>query len=454
MFSVQVAAKKQPHFAAKHEDIKATMASPDGSSHKGMQSSSSSKWLVPLISFALCLTFLQLTTSFNQFGCISQSTQSHAHQHSDQDMIAPHSELNANFSNSGSERLEATHTDSRQSNTAEDHHSNDKTSGFFNLSSPIWPDSPPTFRNDQCKVIFRDPSLRLCHVIPWGANFGDEIGPPVVKRILELYFRCTTKDLATFNLWEKMNIDGGIMNRTQPCFMSVGSMFRMVRTGDHLWGTGVVSEKVVPHRCKTSKEPFGGQDLVTNLTVYSTRGPKSAGHMEQYCSSFIKAPLESAGDGAVLIPFIFPEMFRYSSFDHMNNRKPYCVIPHHYERNHGEIKNISSHAHILSVQRTWENMTMELLKCDKVLSSSLHGVIMAEILGIPSRRLRMTNKPGDFKFADFYESYRSQEPKPLTPSISQALDMIVHPLPMDYRSRYAARVLKTFPIHLFTTVDE
>jgi hypothetical protein len=85
-----------------------------------------------------------------------------------------------------------------------------------------------------------------------------------------------------------------------------GDIKHCYKLADHLWGKGVVNEKVVLCRSKASKEPFGGQELVTNLTVYSTRGPTLAGHMEQYCSSFITAPLESAGgDGAVLIPFIF-----------------------------------------------------------------------------------------------------------------------------------------------------
>lgn len=349
-------------------------------------------------------------------------------------------------------RIETVHRTSENSIRSDNVNQHEDTNGFWNLTNPIWPHAPPTLRNDKCKVTFRDPNLRLCHVIPWGANFGDEIGPPVVKRILELYFHCSTSDLPTFNLWDKIDTDG-IMNRTQPCLMSVGSMFRMIRTGDHLWGTGVAYENVVAHRCRHTKEPFGGKDLVTNLTVYSTRGPKSAHHMQTHCPNFIKQPVESAGDGAVLVPFIFPEMFRYSAFDRSNDRKPFCVIPHHYERNQRGIKGTPSRQ-LLSVQRSWENMTMELLKCDKVFSSSLHGIIMAEILGIPSRRLRMSNKPGDFKFTDFYESYRKKEPLPWTTNVTQALDMAVSPRSLRERSLYAKRVLKTFPIHLFTTVEE
>jgi hypothetical protein len=437
-------------------------------SNDNMQRSSRS--LMPgksaaMIVFASCLgyTFLMLIATLSNFGCLMPHDLLHSTEHyrlvTSQSVSSPWTNNTSSIPSPFITTLTNGMLLLKQNNKEANDHTRqsnkylEATDGFFSLQNPLWPDARPSLRNDKCKVIFRDPNLRLCHVIPWGANFGDEIGPPVVKRILELYFRCSTSELPTFNLWEKMNSDG-IMNRTQPCMMSVGSMFRMVRTGDHLWGTGVAYDHVVPHRCKTTKEPFGGQDLVTNLTVYSSRGPKSAQHMEQYCSSFIKGPIESAGDGAVLIPFIFPEMFRFSVFDRENDRKPYCVIPHHYERTHGGIMGTPK-AQILSVQRRWENMTMELLKCDKVFSSSLHGIIMAEILGIPSRRLRMTNKPGDFKFADFYESYRSEgEPMPWITNISQAWNNTVSPLSLQERSSYAARVLKTFPIHLFTTIDE
>ena len=52
---------------------------------------------------------------------------------------------------------------------------------------------------DDCSVNFKDPSMALCHIIPW-PNFGDELGPPVVKRILELHFGCSAANLTVSNL--------------------------------------------------------------------------------------------------------------------------------------------------------------------------------------------------------------------------------------------------------------
>ncbi len=48
----------------------------------------------------------------------------------------------------------------------------------------------------------------------------------------------------------------------------------------------------------------------------------------------------------------------------------------------------------------------ELLEVENVISSSLHGLIMADAYGIPNARVNISNKliGGDFKFKDYYMS--------------------------------------------------
>jgi hypothetical protein len=109
-----------------------------------------------------------------------------------------------------------------------------------------------------------------------------------------------------------------------------------------------------------------------------------------------------------------------------------------------------------------------LIQCDTVLSSSLHGLILAEALGIPSKRLRLTKMPGDFKFDDFYASYRgggspagiSSRAEIITTmdhlysrNLTRAMNNLLQPLSIQQRDAYARRILETFPIHLFETVQ-
>ena len=49
----------------------------------------------------------------------------------------------------------------------------------------------------------------------------------------------------------------------------------------------------------------------------------------------------------------------------------------------------------------------QLSKCKRVISSSLHDLILADSLVIPNIRIILSNKiyGGNFKFNDYYSSY-------------------------------------------------
>ena len=271
------------------------------------------------------------------------------------------------------------------------HRSSPPKKRFFDLSNPPWPRQPPSSlsvpssatndnssNSNDCHIVFRDPGFYLCHVIPWGANFGDEMGPPVVKRILELYYgndnnNCSADDLPVFDIGKHLGWD--YMNRSkypkvQTCFMTVGSLFRVVQTGDHLWGTGVVYDTTVRDRCHI---PSHRPHPIENLTIYSTRGPLSASHIMRHCKFAQRQQhhwkqkqeeepyFETAGDPGFLIPFLFPEyVVTNSSAKNNNKSKKTCIIPHHADRNKLPIKaarndnNNNSTMVVLTVQQSWK----------------------------------------------------------------------------------------------------
>jgi hypothetical protein len=218
----------------------------------------------------------------------------------------------------------------------------------------------------------------------------------------------------------------------------------MIRNGDHLWGTGVASDDTINYRCKRASERNNGRDLIRNLTIYSTRGPKSAAQILQLCG-FTKEPVEAAGDAGYLVPFLFPEVMVKNG---TAPTKEYCAVPHAQEEKNPVFRRVPSHL-MLSVRQPWINMTLALQDCKEVISSSLHGIILSETLRIPSRRLKLTNKPGNFKFGDFYESLRGGVEPDYTKNITYARENLNTPLTAEENDKYARRILKTFPIHLF-----
>lgn len=62
---------------------------------------------------------------------------------------------------------------------------------------------------------------------------------------------------------------------------------------------------------------------------------------------------------------------------------------------------------VIDVQQPPENVISQIDGCNFVLSSSLHGLIVADSLSIPNRWLQLSNKVlGDgFKFHDYYSVY-------------------------------------------------
>lgn len=160
---------------------------------------------------------------------------------------------------------------------------------------------------------------------------------------------------------------------------------------------------------------------------------------------------------------MFPEVIQTMGDDHRQKqeKKIMCLIPHKSDQKDPKWNRVLTHptaytSTTLNVGIGWMEMAKKVQTCDAVISTSLHGIIFAEAFGVTSRRLRMSKWPGDFKFSDFYMSYRGYEPKFDSDYLEFALSTngtLSPPLPYQEREAYARKVLKSFPLHLFQIVD-
>ncbi len=51
----------------------------------------------------------------------------------------------------------------------------------------------------------------------------------------------------------------------------------------------------------------------------------------------------------------------------------------------------------------WDEVIRKILDSEFVISSSLHGLIIADAFGVPSRLLKITDTEPLFKYRDYYE---------------------------------------------------
>jgi hypothetical protein len=85
------------------------------------------------------------------------------------------------------------------------------------------------------------------------------------------------------------------------------------------------------------------------------------------------------------------------------------VIPHYVEQNNPQIELWRSRgANIIDVQSGVQNVIDEANKCAKIVSSSLHGLVLADSLGIPNHMVRLHDYRvwlRGFKFDDYYSVF-------------------------------------------------
>lgn len=136
----------------------------------------------------------------------------------------------------------------------------------------------------------------------------------------------------------------------------------------------------------------------SNLKVCALRGKKSQEKLERLTGKSYDVPLADAG---LLIDELIevPEIKKYKI----------GLIPHMSQQNELAMKGIGSdeEIHIINIKDTPQAVGIEIASCEAILSSSLHGLIFADALGVPNLHIRGENDlpEGNFKFEDYYSSY-------------------------------------------------
>ena len=193
---------------------------------------------------------------------------------------------------------------------------------------------------------------------PQGVNFGDDLSHVIVEKILGRPVTHKSLDSA------------------EQLVLAAGSILHFARNDDIIWGSGFRENPLSENR-------------FTRLDIRAVRGPRTRSFLLQMG---IDCP-EVYGDPAVLMGYLFPE------FKKEDPIYDYIIIP-----NIGEIKCFANYKNVVLPTLPWEEIVKKMVQSRLVISSSLHGIIVAESFGVPARLLKMTWIEPLLKYQDYYES--------------------------------------------------
>ena len=200
-------------------------------------------------------------------------------------------------------------------------------------------------------------------------NFGDELSPVIINKILGT-------EIPTTN-------DSGYQNK----IISIGSSLHCAKNNDIIWGTGI---RALPD----NKHKYN----YDTLRIHAVRGPITRNFL---LKKKIECP-EIYGDPALLYAKLF-DIKKQESYEHEIGLVPHYTQYNDYKNNVFCKKKFK----IIDVTNNYESVINEMNTCKYIISSSLHGIVLADSLQIPN--ILLYEKPldeGILKFRDYYMSQK------------------------------------------------
>ena len=246
-------------------------------------------------------------------------------------------------------------------------------------------------------------------------NFGDALSPRLVEKLsgrnVEYADPYTADIVAVGSVLYTGHwlFRDGAHNRT---LRGMISWFRLKRQTSRVpvkvWGSGFLERPIVPREVA----------IIRPIEVVALRGKISHEILDKLglCSLLQRI---AYGDPGLLYPMLLDE----------KPEKEYDigVIPHYFDKENGGalfnmIKRNGLKAMLIDVMHPDPiNTLRQIAKCNAILSSSLHGCIVADGMGIPNRHMSLSTlnlSKDDYalKFRDYYSALGMEWPKPIEAS--------------------------------------
>lgn len=232
-------------------------------------------------------------------------------------------------------------------------------------------------------------------------NFGDVLGPELVRRIL----------ISRGITWDP-DVDAA------HDLLSVGSILHFSRPGAHVWGSGV-NGKALEKRYR-----------LEGTQVHAVRGPRTRAFLQE---QGLQVP-EVYGDPGLLCAQLFP---REELGDPLF-RSDVTIVP-----NFHDYPAVAHLPNVLNPRTPLEQCLATLAHSRFVIGSSLHGTVVAEAYGVPARPVASDVEP-EFKYRDYLEGTGRPQAE-----VAKDLEEAQRLGPLPAPEFDADALLAAFPAHLW-----
>lgn len=188
-------------------------------------------------------------------------------------------------------------------------------------------------------------------------NFGDLIGPMLIAKIVS-----------------ELGLREPVESRR---IVAVGSIIKLTRPGDVVWGAGVNGKSM-----DTGAAP--------DLDIRAVRGPRTR---EMLVATGAVVP-EVYGDPALLWPRFWPRE-HYVAQSANEALRPVTIVPNYND------SGAMSGPEVVEPIGFPHHVIGQIARSQFVCGSSLHAIVLAESFGIPARLVRSNVEP-EFKYDDYY----------------------------------------------------
>lgn len=278
---------------------------------------------------------------------------------------------------------------------------------FFNVKKYLWKDKYVFGNKGQKKIIEGTVNLHY-----WSLKNGeDNLGDYLSKIIFEW-------------MLSQNNIENKV-KKTKHLY-SVGSILGFGYQDAVIWGSGILEENnELKNRMKHA-----------HLDIRCLRGPLTRKLLIDWGICDEKTP-EIYGDPAVLMPLIYKPEKTIKKYD-------YVVIPHFSKYETQKNLNNKDNIKVINMKTiNFEKVITEIVSAKVVISSSLHGIILAESYGIPAIYVKTGNS---FKYRDWYYSTGRKNIKSVT-SVEEAYTIV--PMTLPNVTSLQKNLLQSFPKDLW-----